>query len=440
MMKNIKKILLAIFVIFMLFNTHVNAATTIDTTEGWDAEVDFVQAMLGNVTGENVAQLVGKFLYGVAEYSFVSLCPNCTVHHATIDSSSSIPNYMKYGLTGIVDEQIVAMYQNAPYVDVVDDLASNWVPGYSGSNTIYAAGYQDLMDSKINTVWSQTRNIALMFFVVVVIIVGFMIMFRNKIGGQVMVTIGNSIPNIILSIVLVVFSFSIMGLIIDFGGIILNFVKSAFGSAVDVTSSTGLFSSFLGFHVGGTGTDSLEIADIVTAILAGIFSNKSGTTIVASTLSLIVGVLVLIIVLTGAIKLWLTLVKAYLGLVVDTIVSPLYIAISAIPGNDAYRINIFKSALRNVLVFPLTYAIVNIPYFVLKGVNLSFPSTLGGSSNTSGDFLMAIVKVVAIYAACSAPTMLSTLIPRSLPKPKDSATGLQQSRLGTIPIIGSLFK
>ncbi|MBP5204228.1 hypothetical protein J6Z48_01130 [bacterium] len=438
MMKNIKKILLAVSVLFLLFNAHVNAATTIDTTEGWDKEVTFVESMVG-VEGENVAQLVGKFLYGVAEYSFVSLCPKCTKAGTTIASSTNIPDYMKFGLTGLVDEQIIAMYQNVPYVDVVDNLASNWVPGYGGSNTTYASGYDDLRSSGISSVWSQTRNIALMFFVVVVIIVGFMIMFRNKIGGQMMVTIGNSIPNIILSIVLVVFSFAIMGLIIDLGGIILNFVKSAFGSSVEVSSSTGLFSSFLSFHVGGTGTDSLEIADIVTAILAGIFS-KSGTTIVASTLSLIVGLLVLIIVLVGAIKLWLTLVKAYLGLVVDTIVSPLYIAISAIPGNDAYRINIFKSALRNVLVFPLTYAIVNVPYSVQKGVNLAFPSTLGGPSSTTGEFLMAIVKVVAMYAACSAPTILSTLIPRSLPKPKDSATGLQQSRLGRIPVIGGLFK
>jgi hypothetical protein len=35
-------------------------------------------------------------------------------------------------------------------------------------------------------------------FVIVMIIAGFMIMVRNKIGGQTMVTLGNVLPNVLL--------------------------------------------------------------------------------------------------------------------------------------------------------------------------------------------------------------------------------------------------
>ena len=52
------------------------------------------------------------------------------------------------------------------------------------------SGFEYLHESiQLSALWSITRNIAYLFFVIAMIIIGFMIMFRNKIGGQVIITL-----------------------------------------------------------------------------------------------------------------------------------------------------------------------------------------------------------------------------------------------------------
>lgn len=90
-------------------------------------------------------------------------------------------------------------------------------------------GYNYLKNTlRLDLVWAETRNIAYLFFVVAMIVIGFMIMFRNKLGGQVMVTVGNSIPKLIICLLLVTFSFSISGLVLDLGKMGMNVVTNTF--------------------------------------------------------------------------------------------------------------------------------------------------------------------------------------------------------------------
>ncbi|MGI5898192.1 MAG: hypothetical protein ACOX6Q_03485 [Candidatus Dojkabacteria bacterium] len=85
----------------------------------------------------------------------------------------------------------------------------------------YDTGYGYLQAMNIAPIWSKFRDIAYLFYVVILIVIGFMIMFRNKIGGQVLVSIGNSIPQVIVGLVLVTFSFAIVGLALDIGKTIM---------------------------------------------------------------------------------------------------------------------------------------------------------------------------------------------------------------------------
>lgn len=95
-----------------------------------------------------------------------------------------------------------------------------------------SAGYTYLKDSlKLDKLWSQSRNIAYLFFVIAMIVIGFMIMFRNKIGGQMMVTITNSIPQLIVCLILVTFSFAIAGIMLDLGRASMKVVERVFVTA-----------------------------------------------------------------------------------------------------------------------------------------------------------------------------------------------------------------
>ncbi len=93
------------------------------------------------------------------------------------------------------------------------------------------SGYDYLKKVNLDSAWSVTRNIAYVFFVIVMIIIGFMIMFRNKIGGQLMVTVGNTIPRVIISLVLVTFSFAIVGIMLDVGKVGMALVNGVFYQA-----------------------------------------------------------------------------------------------------------------------------------------------------------------------------------------------------------------
>src|SRR3989344_2728711 len=64
-------------------------------------------------------------------------------------------------------------------------------------------------------IWKTFRNISYMFILVILIVVGFMIMFRTKINPQTVISIQNALPNLIVTLLLITFSYAIAGLLID---------------------------------------------------------------------------------------------------------------------------------------------------------------------------------------------------------------------------------
>lgn len=454
-MRNIPKIVASLFV-FCCFNflvsSNVHAADAdypyLDMESGWAEEIDHAEKVLGNIKGENVYQFNSKSVYGFEDLILNKACPDCTKRGIELANDTSIPIQMRLGLTGMVDRGVYALFNNPPEVDVVAHLAQEWVPGYSNADSVYADGYSDLQDTHVDRIWSSVRDIAYIGYVLIMIVIGFMIMFRHKIGGQTMVTIGNSIPKLVVSLVLVTFSFAIMGLIIDIGGFILSLVKVILygngGGGIAIDNPIKLFGSVLSGDVAKNiakeTVGTLGIGGIVGFLVTG---GVKGI-VIGGIISALLAIVVLGIVLVGAIKLWITLVKSYLSLIVNVIVSPLAIMASAIPGNESSGMNIFKSALRNVLVFPVAYGIVNLPYYAeMKGISLSFPSSLisGGSGDLEiGSFFLAVAKIIAIYAASSAPSIVKGLIPATTSKTALDIGDSLKSSLGGIPLVGGMFK
>jgi len=64
-------------------------------------------------------------------------------------------------------------------------------------------------------IWKLFRDIAYLILVIMMIVIGFMIMFRSSIGGQTVVNIENSLPRIIIALIMITFSFPLAGLLID---------------------------------------------------------------------------------------------------------------------------------------------------------------------------------------------------------------------------------
>lgn len=76
-----------------------------------------------------------------------------------------------------------------------------------------SSGYQGL--DGIMSLWKGFRNLAYAVYVLIFVIIGFMIMFRTKLNPQTAVTLQLALPKLIITLLLITFSYAIAGLIID---------------------------------------------------------------------------------------------------------------------------------------------------------------------------------------------------------------------------------
>ena len=129
---------------------------------------------------------------------------------------------------------LVALMYSAPPVSGVEYFAQKFrdinpvQPVYAQSSTTGFAALQP-----VQALWSVFRNISYIGFVIVFVIMGFMIMFRAHISPQAVATVQDSIPRIIIALVLVTFSYAIAGLLIDVMFLVLNiFIRALEGAGL----------------------------------------------------------------------------------------------------------------------------------------------------------------------------------------------------------------
>ena len=396
--------------------------------------------------------------------------PEITTTGQAVMESDTVTQDMKRGLYGMVEDGVYAMYDSQPYINVYAHLAQEWVPGYDDSAAVYAeidtgpydSGYKELVNSGIVGLWTQVRNLTYVFFIIIFIVVGFMIMFRSKIGGQTLVTLGNTLPNIILALIGVTFSFAIAGLIIDIGGVIMVILTdifeaegvSKFDQLVTLESYGGIYRTFGSFfewdNLKESGLLSFGGVGLGKRLLLSIPVVSGGIGI----LGLIVMLLFACIAVFGTFKVFLSLIKSYLGILVGVVTGPIQIAISALPGKGEGFVNWMLSILRNVLVYPVTFAILNFPGVLYSldgegGLSLPGPDKLtlpqsDAAVNQSGDFisgfLVLIVEILVLFVASNADKYVQAIIPPKTSKEGGAAAEAALKSLQGIPLVGSLIK
>ncbi len=408
-----------------------------------------------NMGSQGIMSITNAASTGVALFD-----PQLTVGAADIAASNDVPEDMKLGLIGIADKAATYAYTVYPTTNVANHLAQEWVPGYKdGNSSVYAAenGYLTLYDSGIAPLWNTVRNIAYVFFVIVMIVVGFMIMFRSKIGGQTLVTLGNFLPGVITSLILITFSFAIAGVLIDIGGIITSFISGIYsaqgGSTYGINTMDGMMTAMF---TGGTAGTALVTGGVGTVLgigaIAAAATAAAPFVAVAGLFMLLIALVIMGILFVGAIKVIITLYKAFFGILLGVITAPIQIMIGAFPGKGYSTTNWFLTLLRNVLTFPMVFAIVNLPSFIAQqaDINMNLPAGLSGATsegnaiglnNGFGGFLvMFVLRIAALYFAAQAPKYLEAWFPANTPKPVAEGLAKAQESLTKIPLVGGLFK
>jgi len=168
-------------------------------------------------------------------------------------------------------------------------------------------------------IWTLFRDVSYIVIVVVIIAIGFMIMFRMKINPQTIISVENALPRIVVALLLITFSFPIAGFLIDMMYVLIALVIATFSqlNIGDLTTANMLnlqnkyFGSTMGdlwpygsgasvFRVGqsllSTLPDIIEtplktvVSGIVTLFLVNLISKDTYKAIIGSFKDVLVGI------------------------------------------------------------------------------------------------------------------------------------------------------
>lgn len=230
-------------------------------------------------------------------------------------------------------------------------------------------------------IWKTFRDIAYVFFVLIFVAIGFAIMFRVKISPQAVITIQSALPRIILALILVTFSYAIVGFLIDLGFVVCNLIFFTFDGIFKDPLSTAPAPSLFGigllpdqpltteaaiywrmFWLGWLPFLTIAIMILVPASIASIFTVLSGGATGPVTGPIAIGLLLLlllvvIVFLWALLKAFWTLLKAYVGIVFGLIFAPFQLLLAALPGSNAVQAWL-TNLLANIAVLPTILTMV----------------------------------------------------------------------------------
>jgi hypothetical protein len=359
------------------------------------------------------------------------------------------------GIIDTADDQVIALLLNPPGVDIPSHLARQWIPGADSSSTSVLAadtGYSHLKDLGVEKVWVMFRNMAYVGFVLILVAAGFMIMFRSKIGGQTAVTVMNSLPSIVIGLVLVTFSFAIVGFVIDLSRLLTAVIRSLLVEALPELEIAPIggpmqmawyaFTNSISSTVSNTGSGGLLGGAILVAI--GLANPVTG--LIELGIGFIVACMVGFICVYAAVKLFFVLVMSYVKILMDLVLGPIYLLVGSLPGGKESITNWIKRLLINSLTFPIVFFIINLFRYlgnpdVTNPLTGNFAGFMGGGEDI-GDPMISLKGAVVIagyFIAATAPTIIQDMFQlRESPGASKAAQDIQKSA-SKIPLIGGMF-
>lgn len=216
----------------------------------------------------------------------------------------------------------------------------------------------------IQNIWRIFRDIMYGLFVIIIIVFAFMIMFRVKINPQTVVTIQSAIPKIIITLILVTFSYAIAGFLIDLTYVVIGLValiinqSHLFGSADQWSRIFELLTSGP-----GSATEKIGVLSWFGVFMSGFWPAITGSAgqimglnIGIGVVSWLIGIFILlglmIWMIVTAVKVFVLLIKTYVSIFLSVIFSPLIIGFGAILPGGGFG-GWMKGLVTNLAVYPV---------------------------------------------------------------------------------------
>ncbi len=315
---------------------------------------------------------------------------------------------------------------------------------------IYYPGLGFNILKPVQDFWIITRNVAYLAMILIIIVVAFLVAFRSNFGGQTQVTIANSIPNIVIALVMITISYPLSGLAIDIITIGSNLaqqilIQNEFSPgyylwddnatldrlppADDLTNpkihlqpddaAMSVWQSFLTANVNVVqGEDGVASVVPQTEILGGIV-DKVLEALEHDATNLLVQVVFVLSAFMASLKLFFKLIGKYLILVLYPVVSPFVMLTIAIPGQGTKAIaKYFKTLLAASLGFVAVYAVflfmVVIGHHPTFGDQLSLTPPLLGYSPDQAQDAGQYIKMILAFALFLTTPVIPDVIDQAL--------------------------
>ncbi len=296
------------------------------------------------------------------------------------------------------------MYENPPassqqYVAYVLKSAGVNIaqPAYAQFGGLGFSSLLPILDT-----WVRMRNLAYLFFVILFVVIGFMIMFRQKLGGQTVVTVQQAIPQIIISLLAVTFSFAIAGLLID-----LMYLSMYLLLALFENTNSGRYMSGNLFVLGGNlmtqGVSTLNGS--IIELVHSVFGQNFLTDIFAGTVGLGGSLVFAIAIAIRLFTLFFLLLKTYIGIILSIVTAPIALMLGAIPGKNNFSAWI-KGLIGNLAAFPTVLFVLLLFESLTENINRGqtggfVPPYLGGNGSAA-----AVSNMIGIGMILIIPTIV----------------------------------
>lgn len=270
----------------------------------------------------------------------------------------------------------------------------------------------------IQTMWGATRDIMYAFMILIIIAIAFMIMFRTKISPQAVITVQSALPKVIITLILITFSYAIAGFLIDLMYVSIGLISlllsqsgificggngnppgcASFGQPIPaavifngmINGGNGLgafgdfFTYWIHFTIALIGI--ILTPDISSNPLSDLwFSQVIGTGLVSSIIGMLIFAIVTVFLLIVTFKVMWMLIKTFINIILYVIAGPFIIGFGAVSASAGGFGSWLRGLISNLLVYPvfaLLFAVAEIflgaAYFT-GGV----PTFLGAGVGTS---------------------------------------------------------
>lgn len=397
-------------------------------------------------------------------------------------------------LFGFMANLIALPYTNPPASGVY--WAVNGLQNAGFVPKTYAAGIGFSSIKGLMGVWKPLRDVAYMILVLVIVAVGFMIMFRSKINPQTVISIESALPKIVMALLYITFSFAIAGFMIDLMYILIIMIVSILGSVgnkldipnlqsqylqagpnmifnntiagkisnilwtlpwamLNLIPTVGIIVKYVGSMAGyliifpwlhskiydsitagatvlpegqlqpaGVGI-TLKLKQIAEFLLRPISNNIAKVVAIFLganfLIPFIIGLLILITVVFIFFRIFLFLFGAYTKIILYIVVSPLYLMLEAVPGQNTFA-SWFKNLLSQLIVFPTAVAIFMVGQVLIN--NMSQTNTFFQLPFLVGIGVEHMATLLSIAILFMTPDLLKTVQQLLVPKPMPLDFGL----------------